>query len=135
MNISPYELSDAIGSILEDVSSEIKERLEQVGSEVAESGASELKQTSPKYKGNRKLKYRPGAYARSWKVKSWTSEITGNSYHIIYNDYHYRLTHLLEYGHVNRDGSRAQRIIHIEPVNRRVCKDFESKVVYVLRGL
>ena len=135
MNIQPSELSSAIGSILEDVSSEIKERVDKAGSEVAESGASELKQTSPKYTGRRKLEYRPGAYARSWRVKSVVSSITGNSYHTIYNDHHYRLTHVLEFGHVNRDGTRAKKIVHIEPVNRRVCKEFERKVEDVLNDL
>lgn len=135
MNIEPSELSSAIASILEDVSSEVKERVDKAGSEVAESGAGELKQTSPKYTGDRKLKFRPGAYARSWRVKSVVSPITGNSYHTIYNDHHYRLTHLLEFGHVNRDGTRAKKIVHIEPVNRRVCKEFERKVEDVLNDL
>ena len=135
MNIEPSELSGAIASILEDVSYEIKGRVDKAGSEAAEDGAGELKQTSPKYTGSRKLQYRPGAYARSWRVKSIRSSITGNSVHTIYNDHHYRLTHLLEFGHVNRDGTRAKKIVHIEPVNRRVCKEFERKVEEALNDL
>jgi len=36
----------------------------------------------------------------------------------IYNKPHYRLTHLLEDGHLNRDGSRTEGKPHIEPAAR-----------------
>lgn len=126
--IRPEELSDEIKSILEEASGELKIKIDSAAESVARNGADELKRTSPKYTGNRKLKYRPGAYARSWTVRRNFNGITGNSSYIILNDYHYRLTHLLEFGHVNRDGSRTRPVTHIAPVNSAVCTEFEKKV-------
>lgn len=128
MTVKPSELNEAIISVLEDATMGLKLDIEKIGAEVSEKGRKELVQTSPKYTGNRKTQYKPGAYARSWKVNKQASGITGNSSYTIHNDHHYRLTHLLENGHVNRDGSRTRNFIHIAPVNNSVCREYERKI-------
>lgn len=128
MTIKPSQLSDAVREILEEASSELKEKLDEIGKEAAESGVKELKKTSPKYTGDKKREYKPGAYAMSWRFKRNYNAITGNSSYTIHNRDHYRLTHLLENGHVNRDGSRTRNFIHIAPVNNSVCREYERKI-------
>lgn len=135
MTIKPSQLSDAVREILEEASSELKEKLDEIGKEAAESGVKELKKTSPKYTGDKKREYKPGAYARSWRFKRNYNAITGNSSYTIHNRDHYRLTHLLEFGHVNRDGSRARAFPHIAAVNEKVCREFEKKVEEAINDL
>jgi len=128
MNIEPFELTDAIKEILETASSDLKKELNGLTEKVAAEGVKNLKKSSPVYKGKKKLKYDPGTYAKSWTYANDYSKVTGNGSCTIYNKYHYRLTHLLEFGHVNRDGSRTKAFPHIAAVNEQVCKKFEEKV-------
>lgn len=132
MTVMPSELSEAITTILEDASLELKEKIDEAGKEVSDKGVKTLKQTSPVRAGDQSQRkkggYRPGAYARSWRSQREYNAITGNSNYTVYNDHHYRLTHLLENGHVNRDGSRSKKFVHIAPVNSNMIKEYERKV-------
>lgn len=83
----------------------------------ADSTAKLLKSTSPKQSGK---------YARGWKVKAQDGG------YVVYNDKHYRLTHLLENGHdviVNgKKVGRAKAYPHIKPAEQEGIKDFEQEV-------
>jgi hypothetical protein len=46
----------------------------------------------------------------------------------IYNKKHYRLTHLLEFGHAKVNGGRTRAFPHIKPVNDWVQKEYERKL-------
>lgn len=141
MNIEPSELSDAIRDILSEASRELKNRIKVEGETVAKECTKTLQQNSPvraPESGERKGKkggYRPGAYARSWMYIKNFNEITGNSDYIVYNDYHYRLTHLLENGHVNRDGTRSRKFVHIAPANNKACREYERRVEDAIREM
>lgn len=140
MNIEPSELDEAVREILDDASCELKNKIQVAGEEIAAECVKTLQKTSPVREtgGERKGKkgnYKPGAYARSWMYVRKVSKITGNSEYTVFNDHHYRLTHLLENGHVNRDGTRSRKFVHIAPANNKACRDYERKVEDAIRDM
>ncbi len=70
--------------------------------------------------------------------KSWGKQIKYKPYGaegIVYSKKEYRLTHLLEFGHANRDGGRTKAIPHIGPVNDDIQIYFESDLRKALSEL
>lgn len=97
-------VSAQIDEILTTYESQVHEVMENTIQEEAKGTAKRLKSTSPERKGD---------YAKSWKVTK-----RGKTF-IVHNAKHYRLTHLLENGHVVRNAKgtygRAAPIKHIAP--------------------
>ena len=75
---------------------------------------------------------RTGKYAKDWRSKVITNDF---SYYNrkVYNKDHYRLTNLLEYGHVKRGGGRTSPQPHIAKNEERILKEFEKDVLSALR--
>lgn len=121
VSVSGYgggSLDQAIANALSGVDAAVMLATKDAGKIAANSVAKELKATSPK---------RPSAkYAKSWKVKN-----EGNDY-IVYNEKHYRLTHLLENGHdviVNgKKVGRAKAYPHIKPAEQKGIALFEQEI-------
>lgn len=83
-----------------------------------------LKDTSPEDTGD---------YAKDWAVKEIKSKTGGPSSYVVHNKEHYRLTHLLEYGHATKDGTghvKAQP--HIEPARDNEEKKFLEELESVV---
>lgn len=93
----------------------VEEELDEVAEEVADEGRDTLERTSPE---------RTGDYAENWAVKRLK-----NGEYVIHNKKRYQLTHLLEKGHLNRDGSRTPAQPHIKPVEKDAIKDFEKELI------
>ena len=74
--------------------------------EVAKDAKKRLAKVSPK---------RTGAYAKDWYVTTKKTRLDVNS--DVHNKEHYRLTHLLEYGHIAKNGKRVGARPHIAQVN------------------
>lgn len=73
--------------------------------EVAKEAAKKLKQTSPG----------TGRYHKGWAVKNERGRLTCAA--IVYGKHGtYQLAHLLENGHLMRNGKRSKAIVHIKPV-------------------
>ena len=96
--------------ILDRYSQEVQTATNEAIDETAKESAQKLRNTSPE---------RTGEYAKSWGVKKEGGK-NGIRTAIVRNKDHYRLTHLLENGHVVRNGKgtygRAPAIKHIAPV-------------------
>ena len=82
----------------------------------AQKAKATLKKTSPRSKG--KGSYGKH-YADQWAAREEFTRLTKDA--VIYNKAPtYRLAHLLEYGHLTRDGRRVQGQPHIKPVEETV---------------
>lgn len=101
-------VGEQLAEILEDYSEEVKKTKDKVFKDVAKESAAKLRSTSPRRPNH-------GEYASSWRMKT-----NPDGSVVVYNKDHYRLTHLLENGHVirNKKGTygRTNGIKHIAPV-------------------
>lgn len=107
------QLANEIVRQLEMYTDDVKDELDQATDEISKEAVSELKASSPK---------KTGKYAKNWARKQ-----TKHGY-VVYNKAPtYRLTHLLEHGHMNRDGSRTPAKPHIAPVEEKVIKEMTNR--------
>lgn len=113
------DLDRQLEKILDEYTDEVIDGMSEAARDVAENAVSALKSAGP---------VRTGAYNRGWKVKEQSTSLLGVSC-VIHNPKRYRLTHLLEKGHVNRDGSRTAARVHIKPVEEQAIKEFEEAVI------
>lgn len=111
-----------IATILDDYSKNLYEEMENASIEVANKGKDKLKQTSPK---------KTGKYRRGWRVKTTSNLKSFES--IIYNGTNWQLTHLLEKGHVNRNGSRTAPRVHIRPVEQECIDEYYQDVTNIIK--
>lgn len=115
-----------IKEILEECGQEVQDVVDETAVKTAKETVKDLKQTSPKSKRAGKH------YANNWAMKE--TKIPGGGINtVVYNKAPtYRLTHLLEKGHVvkNQYGTydRAPAIRHIGPAEERGVENFLRKV-------
>lgn len=124
------KLNSAISDILTKYAGEVRESVNEITKEVGKKGAQAVRQQAQQTfpVENRKI---TGDYAKGWKVQI-TESRTGTSA-VIYNE-HPGLPHLLEYGHVTRNGTgrtfpRTPAHEHIAPVAEEIAQTFEKEVL------
>lgn len=133
--IKPIDLSKAVADVLDKYGSAadavIRESVEQVSKEAVE----KLQAVST---------FAPGGHPSGDYSKSWTVEDvkTGRFRHktVVHNEEHYRLSHLLEKGHVTRNGTgrtfgRTTAYPHIAPVNEWAASELPKEVERRLRNI
>lgn len=104
-------LSEEIQNQLKTFGTALNREINEGLKEVAEKTAETLRQGGPYNK-------RSGKYTRDWDVKLRSrsySSVTMTEEYTVYNKKNYQLTHLLEKGHVSRNGSRVRPFEHIKP--------------------
>lgn len=113
-----------ISKILESYTNDVQESICEAAINVANEGKNKLRNTKNTYH------VRTGKYNKGWSV----SKEKGNNYikTRIYNKTDYQLTHLLEHGHVTRNGGRTKAYKHIGPVNDYCINTFESTVEKII---
>lgn len=118
-NINIDQLAAEIAKGLADYSQDVVEKVNVSSEKVGKAAVKKLKQTSPKRYGN---------YAKSWAMKT-EPEVGQPHKRIVHvKAPHYRLAHLLEYGHAKRGGGRVAGIPHIRPAEEQVIQDFVAEV-------
>ena len=115
------KLSDEIESILDDYKNDINQGVRDAVVSVTKAGAKAVKAGAQStFKGS-------GKYAKGWTSKVEKDRLGAHG--VIYNKAAPGLPHLLEKGHANRGGGRTQGRPHIKPVEEKINKEFEEKVV------
>jgi hypothetical protein len=104
--IDPDQFAEALGGLLDDYNHALFEEVKEATEKAAEAMVAQTKATAPKKFGRyrrahaQKVTYeRAGTVVRTWYVKSP----------------HYRLAHLLEFGHAKVGGGRTRAFPHIAP--------------------
>ena len=132
-----YKDLSGLSNILRDYSYDIQEEIKVLANKSAENCATELKRTSPVNQKNTKHK---GRYAKGWKVSSGTIYNHDKGLHeysvIVHNAKDYQLTHLLEYSHLTRSGSRTtpKSAGHIYNAEQNAIKEFETNLEKAIKG-
>lgn len=130
------KLSSTIMKYLTEYKEDIEEDVKEVANKNTKEAQKELKQISPR--ADRTVKLRggttvvSGSYAKSWSIKNGKKAKDIYS-RIVYNKEHYRLTHLLEFGHANRDGSRTKPIAHIRTTEDKYREKFIEELEVKIR--
>lgn len=120
--IKPNQLALYVNMQIQEYGSDIQKAVYVAADETAQELRDELK-TAGDFKGR---KYRT----------SWSYEIEQNHYGsvkaTVFNKKHYRLTHLLEFGHAKQNGGRTRSFPHIAPVNEKAVDIFNKKLESIL---
>ncbi len=112
VKVKPEQLDEAIRGQLETYNAEITKNINENLKEVAETTAETLK------KGGT-YKERTGKYTPDWSVTARKAvSVTKGEQYSVHNRKHYQLTHLLEKGHVTRNGRRTRTFEHILPAEQ-----------------
>lgn len=122
--IKADQLTKELTKALESYSDDISEVVEEVSNNVGKEAIEEIKQLSPKKRGN---------YSKGWSLKK--DQLGKSKYCIkIHNKTNYQLTHLLEFGHVTKNGKRTKAIPHIRPVEEKYSKKYEQELKRKIGG-
>lgn len=115
-------LEQELNTFLKSYKKAVDEDVVQVTDKVTKAAINELKTTSPRRKGSK-----TNPYWRGWASK--LKKRSSNNYtKVIWNKTNYQLTHLLEFGHVTRNGGRAKAIPHIRPVEEKYNVEFVEQL-------
>ena len=114
-----------VKKILEQYASDAAEVMNETIEQVAKDGSKRLKQTSPK---------RTGKYAKGWTQTVEKGRMRVSA--IIHGKSGtYQLAHLLEKGHLTRNGKRTKELVHIAPVDKWVVEEAVRRTIYKLETM
>lgn len=112
------DLADEIMAGLQEYAELADDAMETAVKKTATSVKKEIATNAPKD---------TGAYGKSWSAK----KIKENSHTLqmtVHSKSHYQLAHLLEKGHVKRNGGRVQGKLHIAPAEEHGAELLQSLI-------
>ena len=122
--MSDFDIGTAIMKELGTYSNELAESVNKTSRKYANKLRRELEETSPE---------KTGDYKKGWKVKQVYNSHTLSQY-VVHNATDYQLTHLLEFGHAIKGGTRrAKPIPHIAPAEEKIVNEFLAEVEKAIR--
>ena len=104
------EIEIELGKILDQYANDVKGAVAAAVRKTGNLAKNKLKETSPK---------RTGEYAKGWTASEYLVNQFG-AYIKVHNKDKYTLTHLLEYGHANRNGGYTPPSSHIGIVRKEI---------------
>ena len=123
-SIDINRLAAQIANELATYSQDVVEKVDTSSDKVGKAAVRKLKQISPKKSGD---------YAKSWTMKTQSEVGQPNKRIIHVKKPHYRLTHLLEFGHAKVGGGLVPGKPHIRPVEEEVIREFTREVEEAIR--
>lgn len=122
--VTPENFGNEFERIVDAYMDNLDKQLEKDIKEVAKFGKKEL-QKAPAGAGKY---YDWEAYSKGWGYRTDRKNF-GQFVMVLENKKKPGLTHLLEKGHINRDGkTRAKAFPHIEPAAEEIFKEFERRI-------
>lgn len=115
-----------IKDILNEYSSDIQEGIQAEAQSIGKQAVADLRATKGTYK------IRTGKYNAGWKVN--TKKGRGEINCTVWNSTSWRLTHLLEKGHLNRDGSRTKAYVHIAPIEKKYVNEYQKNIEELIKN-
>ena len=123
--ISLFDIKD----ILEEYSNNVQEAIADEIEKTSKNGLSKIKRISPVNKKRTKHKEK---YAKGWRIE--LRKGVGYVNATIYNDKDYRLTHLLENGHLTRNGKKTKAIPHISIVQEEIENILDKRIEDIIKN-
>lgn len=121
------EMAHAIAESLEEYAGLLQLDLEEAVDSVSKETVAEIrKDAKSKFGGT-------GEYAKSWASKKDVGSTTEYSRTLYVKDPHYRLTHLLEFGHAKVNGGRVEGRPHIAPAEQRAATKLEQRLLDAIK--
>ena len=133
--VSAIQLESAINEVLKEYGNDVYNVLSDAVEEVAEEATNKLKAVDHFAPGREPS----GKYSASWTHEKMRSGRLATR-EVVHNLEPFRLTHLLEKGHVSRNGTQrifgtVQAYPHIAPVNDWANQELPKAVERKLNGL
>ncbi len=115
--VSIDEMGNAIQKEFEEYVELTAGEVKKIVKEVADNVKEEIKSSAP---------VDTGAYRKSWTATK-TKETYLEAEYTVHSAKHYRLTHLLEFGHAKRGGGRTRAFPHISKGENLAIKEISLK--------
>lgn len=117
------KLGAAINDILAEYGDEVEKNVAKVVEPIAKKGASAVNKNAASMFNGKK-------YRRSWTSKTTKGNLRTEA--VIHSKIP-GLPHLLENGHLTRNGRRTQARAHIAPVEETITREFKNKVIEAIQ--